>query len=224
MSESDVRRTILEHLNDPESSWSIGSLGAVGEFWQDAGERLFISPTLDSLCIATARGALRIDLPDGLEPFAYETLRAHRDRWNQTLAFCLPLESAMRSRRGLLTELGEDHDSVLPEHRGDILFDLGLGLTHIDACVRTKDAELISSLRQACGSNILEDSNPIMFELIQASPHRIFASQCGRAEIYQAIGTDQCPIGPHTHVLPKLLATGRTHSAQTPLPPDRCPV
>jgi hypothetical protein len=45
-------------------------------------------------------------------------------------------------------------------------------------------------------------------------------TRAGRAEVYQAIpapgGT--APEGPHTHVLPKLLAHGRTHAATEPIP------
>jgi hypothetical protein len=56
--------------------------------------------------------------------------------------------------------------------------------------------------------------------ILQHSPHRVFVTRAGRAEVYQSIpapgGT--APEGPHTHVLPKLLARGRTHSATEPIP------
>ena len=56
--------------------------------------------------------------------------------------------------------------------------------------------------------------------IFMSNPHRVFVSRIGRAEVYQPIppagGTS--PDGPHTHVLPKLLAAGRTHAATEPTP------
>jgi hypothetical protein len=51
--------------------------------------------------------------------------------------------------------------------------------------------------------------------------HRVFLSRVGRAEVYQAIPLPDAkrPDGPHTHVLPKLLRAGRTHSANDPYSP-----
>jgi hypothetical protein len=48
----------------------------------------------------------------------------------------------------------------------------------------------------------------------------VFLAKVGRIEVYAPIpgpgGTS--PEGPHTHVLPKLLRSGRTHAATTPIP------
>ena len=45
-------------------------------------------------------------------------------------------------------------------------------------------------------------------------------SRLGRVEVFQPIPppNGKSPEGPHTHVLPKLLAHGRTHAATEPLP------
>jgi hypothetical protein len=52
------------------------------------------------------------------------------------------------------------------------------------------------------------------------SPHRVFISAAGRIEVYQPIPppTGKSPDGPHTHVLPRLLARGRSHAATVPIP------
>ena len=54
------------------------------------------------------------------------------------------------------------------------------------------------------------------------------ASRMGRVEVYQRIGSSArnipTPEGPHTHVLPGLLKTGRTHSANIPIPAGHRPV
>ncbi len=47
----------------------------------------------------------------------------------------------------------------------------------------------------------------------------------GRIEVYAAIPTDggASPEGPHTHLLPSLLRTGRELAAGVELPPDLAP-
>ena len=56
--------------------------------------------------------------------------------------------------------------------------------------------------------------------ILRHSPHRVFVTRAGRAEVYQAIpqAGGVAPQGPHTHVLPKLLAHKRTHAATEPIP------
>ena len=101
-----------------------------------------------------------------------------------------------------------------------MLFDLGLGVLQVDCCVRTSNAELIDGLRAHAGRSLFEAGNPAMGLILRHSPHRVFMTRAGRAEVYQGIpapgGT--APEGPHTHVLPKLLAHGRTHAATEPIP------
>lgn len=56
--------------------------------------------------------------------------------------------------------------------------------------------------------------------VLQRSPHRIVLSPLARIEVYSPIPgpKERSPSGPHTHVLPKLLAAGRTHGANAPIP------
>ncbi len=56
--------------------------------------------------------------------------------------------------------------------------------------------------------------------ILGANPHRVFISRLGRIEVYQPIppASGKSPEGPHTHVLPKLLKSGRTHPATEPIP------
>ena len=56
--------------------------------------------------------------------------------------------------------------------------------------------------------------------ILAANPHRVFISRLGRIEVYQPIPppSGKSPEGPHTHVLPKLLKSGRTHPATDRFP------
>ena len=214
---NEIRDVLRDHLRDATSSFSIGSFGAIAEYHRDADEPLSLDES-QTLTIATERGALRIDLVEGVTPLAYETLSRRADCWQQGVVFCLPKAEAASQQRTSLTELGPDEGAMRPADRGAILFDMGLGARNVDFCIRTADKALLAALREACGRSVVEPGNSIMGAIIAASPHRIALSRLGRAEVFQAIGREKTPEGPHTHVLPKFLKSGRTHSANIPVP------
>lgn len=222
--------TLLErHLSDWNSGWSMGAFGAIAEFHQDAGEEAVVDDGR-ALARATARGGIRLG-PARLAtvlPVAYETLSPRPHRWTQALALCLPVREAGSSGRAVLTELGPDGGSIRPCDRDDILFDMGLGLQQCDFCIRTGDPDLLTVLRANLGRSLFEHDNPAMPAILKAHPHRVALTVLGRTEVYQKIGGPDTggvsPPGPHTHVLPKLLKSGRTHSANTPIPGGHVPV
>jgi hypothetical protein len=212
MTASRTLRAILRaHLDDRACSWSIGGYGAIAEFhWLPDDHP---GHYCGDFGIVTGAGALTLALRDDVVPHAYQGLSRHPDRWLQGLALCLPWRRARRQARRVLTELGPDEQAVRRQDESAVLFDLGLGLPHVDACVRSDGAELLKLLRAACGRSLLEPGNAVMPAVKEASPHRVFVSELGRVEVYQPIGRPgqqpPTPLGPHTHVLPRLLAAGR---------------
>lgn len=217
-----VAALLRDALADPGTAWSLGSFGAIAEFMRDPEEP--VSPLSDGrLGLATARGAIALEVLPELRPLAYET--AFASGWNHAVALCLPEDRCAMGRRTVVTELGPDEAAARPEDRDAVLFDLGLGLTAVDACVRTRDPEAIACLRAGLGQPLFDLSNPIGPQLVRLSPHRVFLARFGRIEVFSPIpgpaGTS--PEGPHTHVLPKLLKGGRTHAATTPIPPGLVP-
>jgi hypothetical protein len=124
------------------------------------------------------------------------------------------------NRRAVLTELDVDHGALRPQDCGSILFDLGLGALQADLCVRIDGHDTASRLRPHCGRSVFDPANPAMGLLLETNPHRVFISRIGRIEVYQPIPppSGKSPDGPHTHVLPKLLKSGRTHAATEPIP------
>ena len=204
-------------LADPTTAWSLGSFGAIAEFMRDPDEPVLALPD-DRLGLATARGAIALTPSSDLRPVAYET--AVSSGWNHAIALCLPEATCAMNRRTVVTELGPDRNAARVEDRDGILFDLGLGLLAVDACVRVRDPEAVERLRAGVGMPLFDHANPIGSHLVAMSPHRVFLARVGRVEVYAPIpgpgGTS--PEGPHTHVLPKLLRSGRTHAATTPIP------
>ncbi len=225
----DIRPLIHQGLHHPEDSWSIGSFGAIGEFHQTAGETVLASSEEDLLRV-TERGGIRInsDTLENLKMICFETLSPDPRRWGQGAVFCLPEETGTGSQRDVLTSLGPDAKALLEKDRSAYLFDLGLAQTQIDFCVRTADPDLINLLNKQTGRSLFDSDNPAMGAILDKHPHRIVQSRAGRVEIYQKIGGPdtggQSPEGPHTHVLPKLLKSGRTHSANIPVPTGFLPV
>jgi len=209
---------IADQLADPEAQWSLGTFGAIAEFMRDADEPAEVVREEPVAAVVTPRGGIRLEVRLGLRPIAFETITTQS--WSQRVAFCLTERESTTSRRTVLTELGPDAQALRAQDRGGVLFDLGLGLLQVDCCIRTADRDLAQDLRSQVGRSLFEPANPAMGLILGGSPHRVFMTRAGRAEVYQPIpqAGGKAPEGPHTHVLPKLLAHRRTHAATEPIP------
>ncbi|SMH46757.1 DUF6925 family protein [Azospirillum agricola] len=214
---------LLRHaVGDPDTAWSLGSFGAVAEFMRDPGETVRLGERDAGgamvLEARTARGGLRIRLDPALRPFAFET--AAGTGWSQSVALCLPAGACAMAGRRVVTELGPDSDAIDPKDREAILFDLGLDLPQTDACVRSADPRVIERIRAGAGLPMFDPDSPLRDAWPALSPERIFVCRFGRIEVSQPIPPPdgRSPEGPHTHVLPRLLAARRTHAATAPIP------
>lgn len=221
---TDIADLLAEHLSNPESSWSMGSYGAVAEFYQDAGEVIDTDSSNDLIRL-TPRGGIRIDLQEDFGICAYENTSNHSTA-RQHIALCLPEESSRMSGNEVLTEFGQDVSALGADDRDALLFDLGVsalgsGCFQTDFCIRTDDHDLIGFLRGHCGTNIFTHGSPVFARLLEAQPQRVVITRLGRLEVYQPIGgehtDDKTPEGPHTHLLPDLLSLNLTHPAEVPI-------
>jgi len=214
----DPMALLRDQLADPQTGWSLGTFGALAEFTRDPGEPAVLTNDARAMAVVTVRGGIRLDRRPDIRLLASEV--ALEESWNHRIAICLPLHACRTSGRTVITELGPDGDALRAEDRAATLFDLGLAALQVDVCVRSGDASLVERLRGCVGRSIFEPGNPAFGIIQQASPHRVFVSRLGRAEVYQPIPGPRgaSPEGPHTHVLPKLLALRRTHAATEPIP------
>jgi hypothetical protein len=213
-----VRSLLRDHLRDAGSQWNLGTFGAIAEFMRDAGEPFEIVDEPDRLSVTTARGGIGFGALDEIRLHASES--AVGRGWNHRVALCLPDGACAMNRRAALTELGPDTGALRSQDATGILFDMGLGTLQADICIRTADSALIAVLREAEGRYLFEHGNPAMGAIVAAGPHRVFIARFGRCEIYQPIppADGRSPEGPHTHVLPQLLRSGRTHAATESVP------
>ncbi|WP_311276361.1 DUF6925 family protein [Methylobacterium sp. WCS2018Hpa-22] len=209
-------------LDDSSTSWSLGSFGAVASFLRDATEEA--RPLTDArVGLTTARGAIALDPDADCRPVAYETGFAFG--WSHAVALCLPDHACAMNRRSVITELGPDHHAANPEDRDGILFDLGLSLLAVDACIRTNDPSTIALLRSSVGKGLFGADDTVAAQLVAAGPHRVFVTRIGRIEVFSPIRIEAglAPIGPRTHLVPNILRLGRTHPATAPIPPGWVP-
>jgi hypothetical protein len=218
MTAHDITGFIRAQLAESGTQWNLGTFGAIAEFLRDTDEPFTLIDEPGRLGAFTARGGIGLgDLGD-ITLFASET--AVGQSWGHRVALCLPVDACAMTRRTVLTEIGPDTKALRESDRAGILFDMGLDRLQVDICIRTEDAALIAVLRAQAGRSLFEPGNPAMGAIIAAGPHRVFIARFGRCEVYQPIppADGKSPEGPHTHVLPKLLAHGRTHAANELVP------
>jgi hypothetical protein len=210
-------------IADADTQWSLGTFGGIAEFSRDRDETVSLTQSATGAAAITARGGIAIELSGACRPFAFECIT--KASWSPRVALCLPADTCAMNRRTVLTELDADHGALRPQDRGSILFDLGLGALQADVCVRIGDPDTARELRSHCGRSVFDPANPAMGLLLRTNPHRVFISRIGRIEVYQPIppASGKSPEGPHTHVLPKLLKSGRTHAATEPIPEGLIP-
>jgi uncharacterized protein DUF6925 len=220
----DLDAVLRRYLADPTASWGLGTFGAVAEFHRTADEPVSID-TDATLEVVTTRGALRIGSTEEIRACAYEQPGHASESWSHVLTLCLPAASSAMHRRTVLTECGPDYEALRPQDRAAVLFDLGLGTTQVDVCVRTADPETLAHLRAGLGRSLFAPDNPLMQVMPRLSPHRVFVCRFARLEVYQRIPGhgETPPEGPHTHVLPHLLRHQRTHPATAPIPDGLVP-
>jgi hypothetical protein len=209
---------LAAQIADHETSWSLGTFGAIAEFTRDPDEPVALLRSDASLSAVTARGGIRIAARTGARLFASETTT--RDSWNHRISLCLHGTTCEMNQRNVLTEVGPDKEALRDQDRDAALFDLGLGALQADLCVRVSDPQVTAEFRSHAGRALFEPGNPAMSIILAANPHRAFVSRVGRIEVFQPIppADGKSPEGPHTHVLPKLLHHRRTHSATELVP------
>jgi hypothetical protein len=218
IAQEQVLKLLSDHILDPDTQWSLGTFGGIAEFSREPDEAVKLTTLDTGVAAVTALGAIAITLQEELRPFASESIT--KQSWSHRVALCLPKQACIMNRRSALTELGTDIGALREEDRQGVLFDIGLDAMQADLCIRVADTDAIAELRRYAGRSVFEPDNPAMGVVLATNPHRVFISRVGRLEVYQPIpsAAGKSPDGPHTHVLPKLLKSKRTHPATEPIP------
>jgi hypothetical protein len=207
----EAAAVVAAHLAQPATGWAVGMVGAVAEFMRAPADD---AQSDSATSVVTGRGALRVEAtPETrLVRFTSAGLRC--------IALCLPEARARLSGRSTLTELGRDEGALRGGDRNAILFDLGICSPFFDFCIRTADAAAVRHLRKRAGTPLFTAGLALLGEIAAMQPHRIVSSRLARIEVYQQIAAAGAttPDGPHTHLLPQLLANGLAHAVDEPIP------
>jgi hypothetical protein len=203
-------------LTQAAGGWSMGVQGALAEFAVIDADSAAIAMqgsgrTVEAL---TATGALRLTVTDDTQAFSHDG----------TVYLAVSLRTLPPPPAGV-TIAEADPGALRAEDRHDLLADLAVGHSAAAFCVRTGDADLGKQLRSIEGATWQDALSAIGPALVSASPHRIITTPLGRIEVYAPIPTAEAvsPEGPHTHLLPTLLRTGRELPPRVALPSDLAP-
>ncbi|WP_395016995.1 DUF1289 domain-containing protein [Dongia sp.] len=213
----EVAGLIADTLLRRSGTWVAGCHGASAEFTFGAGEpaEVSVEPELRAV---TARGALRFTPRPDLralqwrDPDAAGGVRA--------IFIVIPRPRILSAPSLLLTACGPDTAAIQPAHRGENLFDLGLGRDHMRFLLRSASPALDAALNAAVGlplDAVLQRCGKL---LLESNPTRVVESPLGRIEVATPIPPPggKSPDGPHTHLLPGHLALQRATPTDVDLP------
>ena len=220
---TEIRSFVSESLQFRRGTWVVGVYGAVAEFSIGSEEPFDFDQGERHVAATTARGAIRFEITDRVRVLALMATVGLARRELVVLAVpCPPAEP--RKSTGLLS-LGPDLASIRESDRGELLFDLGIGIGETRFCVRTSDSRLANGLGFRTGRKWPELLADFGRPILEASPTRVAWSPVGRVEVFAPIPAPggQSPDGPHTHLLPAHLALGRETPPGLQLPQAYAP-
>ncbi len=214
----DIRMFVLQSLQHRRGTWVGGIVGAAGEFAAAPGQSIDAELDGETVIAGTPGARLRFLIDESVRALTFETKETPLERSRIVLA--VKRERGWPNVTHALTALGPDVDAIAPEDRGGQVFDLGLGRKEARFCLRVGPGETEDVLVSATASVFPANLPLIAPALLADSPARVIETALGRIEILTAIPQPggQSPPGPHTHLLPDHIASGRAMPAGMELP------
>jgi predicted Fe-S protein YdhL (DUF1289 family) len=213
----EITAFIADTLVRRSGTWVLGCHGASAEFMfgEDEPAEVSLAPELRAV---TVRGALRFHPAANLRALQWHDPRAAGGL--RAIFIVIPRPRNVSTPSILLTACGPDAAAIQPEHRGQSLFDLGLGRDHMRFAVRSATPALDAVLNDAVGLPLDALLQRCGKALLAANPARVVETALGRIEVTTPIPPPggKSPDGPHTHLLPGHLALMRATPAGVDLP------
>ena len=212
----DTRAFVTSTLKAGRGTWVIGVVGAVAEFTTAQNANVDVHVDGDDIAARTQNGAMRVKINDDVRALTFDptdwergariVLAVKRERG------CLPVASGV-------ADLGPDTDALLQEQNTK-LYDLGLSRKEGRFCVRSGEGAAQQALDKATGLAFAQALPIVAGSLVAESPTRVVESALGRIEVQGKIPPPDAksPDGPHTHLLPDHLETGRALPVGMDLP------
>lgn len=220
---ADLAERLLATARNPRTVFAIGVQGAIAEFMRFPRDRALVGGDGSSLVIHSGLGALRLELQPWIKVFGFGPEGGPPDE----VVLAIHRSRLKAPHADTITELGPDDQAVREQDRSTPLFDLGLDRPSLRFCVRADDDEVVATLRACAGQRLAAVADQLVPLLLERHPHRVVISRLGRIEVTQPIGLRDgepgTPEGPHTHLMPDLLASGRELAPGRELPPGYVP-
>jgi predicted Fe-S protein YdhL (DUF1289 family) len=215
----EIGRWAQETLRESAGTWVTGAPGALAEFPVSDGRRPNVVADDERIEARLPDARFRLHLHDKLRAFGFGGT-------DGAVVLGLPKARATLSGASTLTALGEDAHAIDPEHRGHMLFDLGVGRRSSRFCVRTNDSELIAALASLAGQPWTSVLPKAGTQLLGKNAHRVVESVLARIEVFSEVaGADErSPASARTLFLPALLQEGSEVQPGLMLPDFALPV
>ncbi|MEL6103540.1 MAG: DUF1289 domain-containing protein [Pseudomonadota bacterium] len=212
----DIRAFATSTLEAGRGTWVIGVVGAVAEFTPARGETVTRRTNGDDLLAYTRNGAIRMTINDDVRALTFDPPDLSSQ---ERIVLAVKRESGRLPVAQGVSDLGAD-TAALTEEPHTKLYDLGLGRKDGRFCVRLRKGAAQSALDDARGLPLPKALPAIGQSLVEESPTRVVESAFGRIEVQGQIPPPNAksPDGPHTHLLPDHLATGRAMPVGMDLP------
>ncbi|MEM8992764.1 MAG: DUF1289 domain-containing protein [Pseudomonadota bacterium] len=214
----EIHDFVARSLRSAAGTWAVGVVGAVAEFSARRGASVAVETDGATIEAVTPSGNLRFLIDDQVRALSFEPPEKPFER--QRIVLAIKRERGRLPVTTALSDLGVDEAAVRPEDRAMRLFDLGLGRKEARFAVRCCPGITETALVAASGLPFGEALPRIGPLLVKQSPARIVESALGRIEVLTPIpgSGGVSPAGPHTHLLPDHLATGRAMPVGMDLP------
>lgn len=214
----EIRDFVVGTLRKSEGTWVTGVVGAVAEFCAPPGGQSHVEVSGDDVVARTEGAALHFTINDDVRALTFEA--SDVEIAGSRIVLAVKRERGHPAFADALSALGPDARAIDAADRGLSLFDLGLGRKEARFCVRLGAGPAQNAMMQALGTPFPENLPHIGPALLHESPVRVVESAIGRIEVATPIPppTGASPPGPHTHLLPDHLATGRATPAGFDLP------
>jgi len=187
---ANIIQVVHDYMSDAETAWHIGEYATFSRDKDD--EQVTISLDHAGGLIVSKKGAVRIAITAMSRLVPAEGLT--EELWVQAGLLCLRDVDAGMATRSVLTELGNDIMAAQPLGRLATLFDLGLGVPHVDLCVRTANERLCRLLREREGTTIASTDTELSNAIIELGADFVTLSRMGRIENFGQRSTPEKPL------------------------------
>lgn len=217
----EIRNFVLSSLSNREGTWVMGIVGALAGFKAGNCAPNRVDCIDETVISYTQNGAIRLLINDNVRALTFDTLNGNS---SPRVVLAVKRDRGRLPMSTSVADLGDDPNPLIQDN-GQRLFDLGLGRKEARFCVRVNKSTSERILNACIGITFSDALPRITRPLLDDSPTRVVETALGRIEVQGQIPPSNAssPVGPHTHLSPNHLSSGRTLPIGMELPRSYLP-